>query len=131
MEKYIDHQIQAIYSALVGDETTFYRQVCRYFSKTFSVPLPEVEKMPFDYVLRHYYEDKFESIPRNSLIDTAVELCAPELIQQKDAAVDNLVELLKKEGKIKSEDTEELEEFEQDIPEVKLPEFNMNFPEEN
>jgi primosomal protein N' len=36
------------------------RHVFRWFSKTFHTPLAQVEEMPLEDILRHYYEDDYE-----------------------------------------------------------------------
>ena len=41
---------------------SFYRKVCRWYSKTFSTPLKEVEALPETYVLQHYYENMIETV---------------------------------------------------------------------
>lgn len=47
----------------------FYRKVCRWFSKNFSVPLPQVEEMAEEYVLRHYLEDTYTQLAENDSED--------------------------------------------------------------
>ena len=123
---YEELRIKALHSVLVGSEDYFYRKICRYFSQNFNVSLPEVEKMPADYVLLHYYESVFESLDENSNIENAIELCAPEMIEQRNKDVDNLVKILEEEQKNKK--PKKVKEVEENSEEVeKLPEMNLDF----
>jgi hypothetical protein len=85
----------------------FLRSVHRYYSKTFSTPLTEVEKLPLDYVLRAYYEDIFEKMDEDEryaeldiLIETEEETKA-RLAKEKavEEAGDKLFESLNKQVK--------------------------------
>jgi len=40
----------------------FYRKICRWYSKTFHTPLPQVLEMSEMEVLRTYYEEKYDEI---------------------------------------------------------------------
>lgn len=44
------------------DWDAFYRKVCRWFSQNLSTPIREVEEMSEEYVLRHYFESRYNSI---------------------------------------------------------------------
>jgi hypothetical protein len=50
-------QINAIMA--IENETSdfFYRKVCRWFSHTYATPLMEVDNIPMQIVLQHYYEE--------------------------------------------------------------------------
>jgi hypothetical protein len=84
-----------------------YRSICRWFSTTFSVPLPEVEAMPDEYVLRHYYEhiygELYASENKNEFIKIAYTLLPgaeaeiEEIAEEDDEWEKQMLEDLKKE----------------------------------
>jgi hypothetical protein len=51
----------------------------------------------FEEVLIHYYENQFETIPNNDLIDMMIDDHLPELSSEKDDDVDEWVENLELE----------------------------------
>jgi succinate dehydrogenase flavin-adding protein (antitoxin of CptAB toxin-antitoxin module) len=55
-------QKKALAAVLRPDEDAFLRHVFRFYSKTFHVPLPEVDDLPLDHVLTSYYEEGFENM---------------------------------------------------------------------
>lgn len=57
---YRTSMLEALLSMVEGREEYFYRNVCRYVSKNFNMPLDRVENMDMPYVLRHYYESMYE-----------------------------------------------------------------------
>lgn len=49
------------------DWDSFYRKICRWFSKNYSVPLPQVEnELSEEYVLRHYFEDMYVNLSESN-----------------------------------------------------------------
>jgi hypothetical protein len=53
----------ALKSVVNPDFDTFRRKICRWYSKSFSTPLKEVEEdIVFFDVLMHYFEDLFEQL---------------------------------------------------------------------
>lgn len=58
----------ALASVLEPDRDAIERKVRRWYSKQFYTPLPEVEDLPLDYILLHYFEDLYESLDRDDLV---------------------------------------------------------------
>lgn len=57
-----------ILAACEADEETFeafYESICRWYSREFSTPLPQVEDMPVEKVLMTYYQDAFWKASRD------------------------------------------------------------------
>jgi len=90
-------QLRAIDSIFNPNDTYFQRKICRWYSKEYSTPLKQVLVMSFDEVLIHYYENQFETIPHNDLIDIMIDDHLPELSSEKDDDVDEWVENLELE----------------------------------
>lgn len=44
------------------DSEFIYRRICRWYSKNFATPLREVENLPIEYVLQHYFEETFDTL---------------------------------------------------------------------
>jgi hypothetical protein len=53
--------IQVLALRSVEDPTfeDFFERVCRWYSKSFSVPLPDVESIPDEKILRAYFEEHY------------------------------------------------------------------------
>lgn len=81
------------------------RSICRWYSKSFSVPLPQVSEIPIDEVLLAYYESKYEEMEPEDLEKERQRLKLSESEQRKLLAQDEQAELnLELEGqKIKEE----------------------------
>lgn len=73
------------------------RKICRWYSKEFNTPLKDVYSIPFDEILTHYYESKFENIPYNDLIDILIEDFLPELSIEKDEENEKWIKELEQE----------------------------------
>lgn len=137
-------QLESIASVLMEDDLYFYRKICRWYSKTFHTPLLQVYKESWVHILRCYYEEKFESIPYNNLLDLAMESYTPELNQSEDEKLDSLIKdlekeqertVLKKQGKqqsfinktpISNSDSKQS----QQQPQKELAEINQSFDDE-
>ena len=82
-----------------GGYTT--RYVCRWYSREFHVPLPEVESIPFEEILQHFYECRYEAMEeedideeRRLLCETAAERIAREKTEAQQAINDDEFEKL-------------------------------------
>lgn len=53
---------KALASILTPDVESFLRHVFRFYSKTFNVPLPDVDDLPLEDVLLAYYEEVYEGM---------------------------------------------------------------------
>lgn len=60
-----DLKIICIQEADEGTFEAFYASICRWYSREFSTPLPQVEDMPEETILKTYYEDAFWSLSQN------------------------------------------------------------------
>lgn len=64
----------ALQNVLNPDTAYRLRQILRWYSKTFHTPLPEVEELPLEYVLEHYYESTYEEMDEDARDDERKEL---------------------------------------------------------
>lgn len=134
-------QVLALKALDDPDWNAFYREVSRWYSRTFATPLHEVSSLPVVEVLTHYYETIFDDYSEDErkallleLIETPEEKLAREGKEVKDitaqaaaamAAVKSLQEKLgrvpkiEKKPEIKSRTPEEISRdmlgFESDI----------------
>jgi hypothetical protein len=77
-------QTKVIAGVLTGSDLSFYRKVCRWYSKTFHTPLHIVmdgKTLQWDDILHHYYEEQMEEIPFNAVFDIACKDYIPDLAQ--------------------------------------------------
>lgn len=87
-------QFEAITAILTNDIEYFERKVRRWYSKTFHTPLHEVYGLPWDFILKNYYESVLETQGHNTAYDMAIEYI-PELKEeqdQRDAEFDKFLE---------------------------------------
>lgn len=90
-------QLKALDSIFNPDDVYFQRKICRWYSKEFSTPLDQVMRSSFADILVHYYENQFENIPKNDLIDMMVDDHLTDITIEKDDEVDEWVENLEAE----------------------------------
>lgn len=78
-------QLIALKNVLVEppDEDFRWRQICRWYSKTFATPLHEVENLPKIDVLQHYIEEQYENLE-----DPQVQQELDRLLQREEAVAE-------------------------------------------
>lgn len=115
---YEEIQLRALESVLLNNLPYFERKVKRWFSREFSTPLPEVEKLNWDYILTHYYESNLENKTFNEVFDSAVSHYLPEFIEDEEKSNQEFAKSLLKEQKQtienKRKTTQSLEEKDQE-----------------
>ena len=96
-------QILALKSVEEPTDEDIYLRICRWFSQTFSTPLPEVEALDPVYVLTHYFQDKFltqsqgEEKDFMKYEDRKMQLLFPEEYEKKKNKDDNWIKELEAE----------------------------------
>lgn len=98
MDRIRSLQLIALKNILIeADEDYRWRQIARWYSKTFATPLHEVDDLPRIDVLQHYIEDKYEDIDEAALSHEVEKLLNIEdetkqaiVKSQEDAAMDAL-----------------------------------------
>lgn len=126
MDKYVDWQINALHSVLIGDEPFFYRKMCRYISQKFNISLLEAEKLPVDYILLHYFESQYEEWEEKDLIKLAKELCAPDIADKEEEQIQAVIDELDAEYEQQEEQKKDKKES-LELP--KMKEFDLKFEE--
>lgn len=94
----------ALASVLEPDEAYYHRKICRQFSEKYHVPLPEVEKLPYDYVLRHHFERQLEILNEDdseeaaSAFEERVQRAAnPNYDADEEESIDSFVKMVEDE----------------------------------
>ena len=102
-----------------SDQT--YSKICRWFSREFSTPLKEVEDYAVEYVLQHFFEDRYQSLYESSDAKNAgkylkerEEILDPEGAKAQEEAHESWVDDLMKEAEeqnkaVASKDSNNLE----------------------
>jgi primosomal protein N' len=90
-------QLKALDSVFNPNDLYLQRKICRWYSKEYNTPLKQVLVMAFDEVLTHYYENQFENIPHNDLIDMLVDDHLPDVSSEEDEDIEEWVEDLELE----------------------------------
>lgn len=68
-------RIKALLAVMEGDSFSYlYRRITRTYAKLFSTPLHEVEELPIEYVLEHYFEHVYEELTPAQRKKLAIEL---------------------------------------------------------
>ncbi len=112
-------EILALKSREKPDFTSEVRKIQRWFSKSFSTPLKEVEQLDLHYLLQHKYEDYISSLSEEDYTKYKNKLLWPEKIEQIAAEDDDWIvrELENEQNKLKevkkepSESEPPIEEF--------------------
>lgn len=94
---YRSYQIQAAESVLDGNESYFYRKICRWYSAKFHTPLITVETLPIDHILTNYYESTMEVIPYNDLFDLVIEDFLPEIQKENEESLEEFMKEMEEE----------------------------------
>jgi len=68
------------------------RKLCRWFSKEFSTPLEEVEKMDLHYILLHKYESFINGLNDEDYLKYKNQLLYPEKLEQIAEEDDSWIE---------------------------------------
>ncbi len=68
-------QILALDAIVRPDQEAIYRHMCRWYSKNFHVPLPDVIDLPIADVIREYYEGIYDEMDAEELSRVAAEIC--------------------------------------------------------
>jgi len=100
----------ALASVLEPDEAYYYRKICRSFSERYHMPLPDVEKLPYDYVLKHYFEHQIEQLNESDAeeasyaLETRIQRAInPNYDAEEEESIEDFVQMVEDEiaGKIK------------------------------
>ena len=109
---------------VVGDGYTlayFYRKICRWYSREFSTPLHEVEKLPITDVLTHYYESHYEDLMGADRLEDLEE----ERIKLTETEAERKIREGQKQEEVEDDDAflraAEKEEAEKAFPEGPVP----------
>jgi len=101
-DHYLLIQTEAVNDILNGTNGYFYRKVTRWYSKTFHIPINQVNSTPWDEILQHYYEAHYEQMPKNDLIKLAKEIL-PELAQAEEDETNRFINDLLEAEKLKKQ----------------------------
>ena len=66
-------KVKAIADLLSPNEESYWRESCRYYSKTFNTPLHEVERMDPEHVLLHNFENQIEHLDIDEEVESLLE----------------------------------------------------------
>lgn len=64
----------ALLSIVEPDSEANLRRLYRWFSKTFNMAITEVEELPVEYILMHYYESKYEELNDEEKHDEIIDI---------------------------------------------------------
>lgn len=65
---------QALLASIEPDSDAVLRRLYRWFSKTFHMSIADVEDLPTDYILLHYYESKYEDLEDEEKHDEIIDI---------------------------------------------------------
>lgn len=110
-------QYQALLAAEDPDVEAIYRRICRAFSSTYNIPLPEVEDMDPIYVLSHFLESKYEELYNSTDEKLHLEyqkikdqILYPEKVQKDKESLEDLIAALQKKNQENNKKNEEKQE---------------------
>jgi len=88
----------------------------RWFSREFHVPLPEVEKLPDEYILKHFFEDRAVTLFKGNdeqykdYLEERNELLFPDQVKKSEDSDDAWVDELEQEVAAQGVDISELKQ---------------------
>ena len=89
MDYYTAIRLNALDAVLSGDNQEYVlRHIFRWYSKTFATPLNEVEELPLEDVLTHYYETKYEDMK-----DIEIDMEKASLLETNEERQDRMRKL--------------------------------------
>lgn len=96
-DDFSDIQILAIKDVLRPDWAATYRQIQRWYSKTFATPLHQVADLDVEFVLQHYLEDKYLEMKLEDRLQTALNIVETdaeraERLRAEEAAAQAMVD---------------------------------------
>lgn len=62
MNYYEAIKAKALHSVLKPDTEYYIRRIIRWYSKTFHTPIQAVQEIPVEYILREYFEERYENM---------------------------------------------------------------------
>lgn len=81
-----DLAIMGVYYASQKDEIGRWRFLCRWYSKTFHTPLPQVFDMPRDELIIAFWEEKFDAMSEDEKEQT-IRSMSDNQIYEEDVAI--------------------------------------------
>lgn len=69
-----DSRLLALKDVLTGTAEYQHRRILRWYSRTFTTALHDVEQLPLEYVLQHYFESFWEKAEPDELEEARVEV---------------------------------------------------------
>ena len=129
-------EILALHSVSTDKDSSYvYRKICRWFSRSFHTPLPQVIDLPVEFVLQNYYEFQFENFKEEELIGIMRYHVDPDYVESVESDDDAFFQQIKeeaikareaKEAKLKGKDKTEVSE-KQSYDEEDLDSHSMLF----
>lgn len=128
----------ALASVMKPDDQAYIRHIMREYSREYNTPLHEVEALPLDYILLHYFEGLYYSWKPDDIEDEARKLLETESERhsreaQEEAEVDLLERMAEEEAKHQQEQEKDLKaqaealkkpnlkpKAEEEVPEIKI-----------
>jgi len=93
-------QVKAIADTLYPTYDSFYRSVCRSYSRNFHVPLPQVEQLDPEHVLTAYFENEMEGIDLEEhlpdLLEKLYTIEDPDYIKKQDEDLEDVAAMVER-----------------------------------
>ena len=100
-------EILALHSVSTDKDSSYvYRKICRWFSRSFHTPLPQVIDLPVEFVLQNYYEFQFENFKEEELIGIMRYHVDPDYVESVESDDDAFFQQIKEEA-IKAREAKE------------------------
>jgi len=97
-------RIFALQSAEEPTTEQTYAKICRWFSEKFSTPIMEVEGMDAEYVMRHFFEDRYQTLyegddkQHQKYQEERVLVLEPEKAEEEQSAKEDWIDDLLQEA---------------------------------
>jgi succinate dehydrogenase flavin-adding protein (antitoxin of CptAB toxin-antitoxin module) len=138
-------QATALLAVIRESDDYLVRRILRWYSTTFHTPLHQVEELPFDYILTHYFETMYENVGdakrrkyARLMSETDEERASREERESDDAFVKKMEKVARREAEAAEKRSKEREEANQRIAAalgeqdaLDMPDIEMTFDGSN
>ncbi|HLD91729.1 MAG TPA: hypothetical protein VI911_12080 [Patescibacteria group bacterium] len=116
-------QLEAIYHKLNSSDITLEGKVRRWYASTLGISFSDTFNLSWPHLLQQYYQNQVESSDYNKIYDLAIQTYIPELATEIEEELQDFADSLA--------DEQERTLNRKNKKELKVPEYNIDFEEED
>lgn len=83
------------------DSAYYYRNICRWFAKTFNTPMSEVKAMPPQELYLHYFESAYELMEDDDKFVDIMKAIDPDFEETEEEEIQDFIDMIEQEEEAK------------------------------